>query len=151
RVDRVARRRAGLRRGHASRRGADAMRLLGIDFAAPWCLLAVLLALPAYWWASRGAGRLVFSSFRALPDEGGTWRTRAAWIPDALVALAVAALAVALAGPRRGDRTARVRRDGIAIMMAVDVSGSMRALDLSEKNRELTRLDAVKEVFQRFV
>src|SRR5262249_35211088 len=53
--------------------------------------------------------------------------------------------------PRRGDKTARVRRDGIAIMMAVDVSGSMRALDLSEKNRELTRLDAVKETFGRFV
>jgi Ca-activated chloride channel homolog len=35
--------------------------------------------------------------------------------------------------------------------MAVDISGSMRALDLSEKNRELTRLDAVKEVFERFV
>jgi Ca-activated chloride channel family protein len=127
------------------------MRIFGVDFAAPWFLLAALLAVPAYWWASRGAGRLVFSSFRALPAEGRTWRTRASWIPDAMAALAVAALAVALAGPRRGDKTARVRRDGIAIMMAVDVSGSMRALDLSEKNRELTRLDAVKEVFQRFV
>ena len=35
--------------------------------------------------------------------------------------------------------------------MAVDVSGSMRALDLSEKNHELTRLDAVKRVFEQFV
>ena len=35
--------------------------------------------------------------------------------------------------------------------MAVDVSGSMRALDLSENNRELTRLDAVKRVFEQFV
>ena len=37
-------------------------------------------------------------------------------------------------------------------MMAVDVSGSMRALDLSRAtNRELTRLDAVKDVFEQFV
>jgi Ca-activated chloride channel homolog len=36
-------------------------------------------------------------------------------------------------------------------VMAVDVSGSMRALDLSEKNQELTRLDAVKRVFEQFV
>ena len=43
---------------------------------------------------------------------------------------------IALAGPRHGDRDARVRREGIAVMMAVDISGSMRALDLSENNRE---------------
>ncbi|MCP4224195.1 MAG: hypothetical protein GY773_12680, partial [Actinomycetia bacterium] len=35
---------------------------------------------------------------------------------------------------------------GISIMMVIDVSGSMRALDLSEGDRERTRLDAVKEV-----
>lgn len=127
------------------------MRPFGVEFAEPWFLLAALLAVPAYRWSSRCVGRLVFSSFRALPAGGGSWRTRLAWVPDAMVALAVVALAVALAGPRRGDKTSRVRRDGIAIVMAVDVSGSMRALDLSARDRELTRLDAVKEVFERFV
>jgi Ca-activated chloride channel family protein len=67
------------------------------------------------------------------------------------MALAVTSLVIALAGPRAGDRNARIRREGIAIMMAVDVSGSMRALDLSQKNRELTRLDAVRQVFEQFV
>ena len=66
-------------------------------------------------------------------------------------ALAVVALAIALTGPRAGDRSSRVHREGIAVMMAVDVSGSMRALDLSEKNQELTRLDGVKNVFEQFV
>ena len=64
------------------------------------------------------------------------------------------ALAIALTGPRAGDQSARVRRDGIAIMMAVDVSGSMRALDLdigSAQRHELTRLDAVMQTFERFV
>src|SRR5262245_66059265 len=37
------------------------------------------------------------------------------------------------------------------MVLAVDVSGSMRALDLSERDRELTRLDAVKRVFEQFV
>jgi Ca-activated chloride channel family protein len=37
------------------------------------------------------------------------------------------------------------------MVLAVDTSGSMRALDLSERNRELTRLDAVKNVFEQFV
>ena len=127
------------------------MRLPGIELAHPWLLLAVLLAAPALWWSSRGAGRVVFSSLRALPAGGRTWRTRIAWLPDAMVALAVVALAIALAGPRAGDKNARIRREGIAVMMAVDVSGSMRALDLSQKSRELTRLDAVKQVFEQFV
>ena len=117
----------------------------------PWLVFVALLAIPAYLVSRRAAGRVVFSSLRALPLGGHTWRTRLAWLPDALIAVAVVALAIALSGPRAGDRSARVRRDGIAIMMAVDVSGSMRALDLSERGRELTRLDAVKETFERFV
>jgi Ca-activated chloride channel family protein len=120
-------------------------------FAHPWFLLLAPLAVLAVWWSMRSSGSVIFSSLRALPAGGDTWRTRIAWLPDALFGLAVVSLVVALAGPRRGDKQARVRRDGIAIMMAVDVSGSMRALDLSEKNRELTRLDAVKQVFERFV
>ncbi len=127
------------------------MRMFGIDFAEPWFLLAALLAPIAVWFSLRSAGRVVFSSLRALPHGGDTWRTRFAWLPDAMLGLAVISLAIALAGPRAGDKSSRVRRDGIAIMMAVDVSGSMRALDLSAKNRELTRLDAVKEVFEKFV
>jgi Ca-activated chloride channel family protein len=127
------------------------MRLFGVELAIPWMLLAIPLAVPALWWGSRGAGRVVFSSLRALPAGGQTWRTRIAWLPDALMALAVVALAIAAAGPRAGDKNARIRREGIAAMMAVDISGSMRALDLSQKNRELTRLDAVKQVFEQFV
>jgi Ca-activated chloride channel family protein len=127
------------------------MRWLHVDFAQPWFLLAALLAAPAVWWSVRSSGRVVFSSLRALPAGGETWRTRLAWLPDVLIGLGVIALAIALAGPRAGDKTSRVRRDGIAIMMAVDVSGSMRALDLSERNKELTRLDAVKQVFEQFV
>jgi Ca-activated chloride channel family protein len=127
------------------------MRFLGMEFAEPWFLLVALLAAPAVWWSVRSSGRVVFSSLRALPAGGETWRTRLSWVPDALIGLAVIALAIAIAGPRKGDETSRVRRDGIAIMMAIDVSGSMKALDLSEKNRELTRLDAVKEVFEKFV
>lgn len=117
----------------------------------PWLVFVALLAIPAYVLSRLSAGRVVFSSLRALPLGGATWRTRLAWLPDALNAAAVVALAIALTGPRAGDHSARVRRDGIAVMMAVDVSGSMRALDLSERNRELTRLDAVKQAFERFV
>jgi Ca-activated chloride channel family protein len=117
----------------------------------PWLILLALLAIPAYAVSRMSAGRVVFSSLHALPLGGQTWRTRLAWLPDALIAVAVIALAIALTGPRAGDQSARVRRDGIAIMMAVDVSDSMHAQDLSERGRELTRLDAVMQTFERFV
>jgi Ca-activated chloride channel family protein len=125
--------------------------MMPFEFAHPILLVVALLAPLAVWWSMRSAGRVVFSSLRALPAGGQTWRTALAWVPDVLFGLAIIALAIALAGPRAGDKSSRVRRDGIAIMMAVDISGSMRALDLSEGNRELTRLAAVKQVFERFV
>ncbi|HEY5926223.1 MAG TPA: VWA domain-containing protein [Kofleriaceae bacterium] len=127
------------------------MKPFGVDFADAYFLLLALLAPAAWWWSRRASGRVVFSSLRALPAGGHTWRTRIAWLPDVLLALAVVCLAIALAGPRAGDKNSRVRREGIAMVLAVDVSGSMRALDLSERNRELTRLDAVKRTFEQFV
>jgi Ca-activated chloride channel homolog len=120
--------------------------------ANPYVLIFVLpLAALAWWWSHRSSGRVLFSSLRALPLGGRTWRTELAWVPDVMMALAVVSLVIALSGPRHGVRESRVRREGIGVMMAVDVSGSMRALDLSEKAKELTRLDAVKATFERFV
>jgi Ca-activated chloride channel family protein len=94
---------------------------------------------------------VIFSSLALLPRRERSWRSRFAWVPDALLALATLALVVALAGPRIGERNSRVNREGIAIMMVIDRSGSMRALDLSTEDEERTRLDAVKQVFEEFV
>jgi Ca-activated chloride channel family protein len=113
--------------------------------------MTALLAVPAWLLARHAAGRVVFSSLQVLPARGATWRTRLAWLPDALYALAIVAFAIAMAGPRRGEEDSRIRRDGIAIVMAVDTSSSMAALDLSVGDRERDRLVAVKEVFERFV
>ena len=126
------------------------MTIWGADIQHPFYLLAGLAVIPAVWWAHRAAGRVVFSSIDALPAES-TWRTRLAWVPDALIAIAILSLCIALSGPRKGQRDSRIRSQGIAIAMVVDISGSMRALDLSERDRELTRLDAVKRVFEQFV
>jgi Ca-activated chloride channel family protein len=126
------------------------MTVFGAEIQHPLYLLAALAVIPAVWWAHRAAGRVVFSSIDALPAES-TWRTRLAWVPDALIAIAIVSLCIALSGPRKGQRDSRIRSEGIAIAMVVDISGSMRALDLSERDRELTRLDAVKRVFEQFV
>ncbi len=121
------------------------------ELTHPWYLLAALAAIPIVLMLRRAPGRVVFSSLAALPHGGGSWRTALAWVPDALTAGAALALAVALAGPRAGEKDAEVRAEGIAIMMVVDTSGSMQALDLSPPGREETRLDAIKRVFRQFV
>jgi Ca-activated chloride channel family protein len=122
-----------------------------VELREPWFLALALLAVPAYLWSRRAGGRVLFSSLALLPAKPRSLRSRLSFLPDALVAFAVAALALALAGPRAGDATSRVRREGIAILMAVDISGSMQALDLSLPGQERTRLEAVKAVFREFL
>lgn len=122
-----------------------------LEFREPLFLLTALLAPVVWLLARRSGGRIVFSSLAVLPRAAHSVRARLAWIPDLLLGAAALALAVALAGPRIANKTTRVEREGIAIMMVVDISGSMAALDLSTDREELTRLDAVKRVFEWFV
>ena len=122
-----------------------------LEFREPLLLLLAALAVPLFLLARRAPGRVLFSSLALLPATVGSWRARFAWVPDALLALALVALVLALAGPRIGERSNQIQREGIAIMMVVDTSGSMSALDLSTPNRERTRLQAVQDVFERFV
>ena len=64
----------------------------------------------------------------------------------------LAAGIVALARPRAEFALVSESKDAIAIEMAIDVSGSMMALDFStEKEPDRTRLDVVKETFRDFV
>jgi len=122
-----------------------------IELTHPWLILVALAAVPLFLLARRAGGRVLFSSLDALPASGASWRTALAWVPDALIALGAAGLALALAGPRTGDEESRIHSQGIAIVMTVDTSSSMRALDLAKGNQMTTRLDAVKKVFEEFV
>ncbi len=116
------------------------MTIHHVEFPNLWFLLVALLGAPALHWSMRGAGRVVFSSLRALPAGGRTWRTRLAALPDYLIVISVVCFAVALVGPRRGDDRARACiAKASASLMAVDVSGSMHARDLADSHtrREL--------------
>ncbi len=125
--------------------------MLAIELRDPALLALALLAVPLFLLARRAPGRVLFSSFKLLPGGGRGWRARLAWVPDAFLALSLVALVLALTGPRIGERISRVQREGIAIMMVIDTSGSMAALDLSTPERERTRLEAVQDVFVQFV
>ncbi|MFT5697026.1 MAG: Ca-activated chloride channel family protein [Myxococcota bacterium] len=117
----------------------------------PLFLLAALLAPLIVWLVVRGSGRLLYSSTLLLDNIKRSLRHRLAHLPALLLAAAAALLAIALSGPRVGDSTTEVHREGIAIEMAIDVSGSMNARDFVRGNMGVSRLDTVKEIVSHFI
>ena len=123
----------------------------GLELRDPLFLLVGLLAVPVYLLASRLPAAVTYSSLALVAGAPRSLRTRLAKLPAGLLACAVLALSVALAGPRTGDATSKVHKEGIAIAMVVDRSGSMQARDFVEGDASASRLDVVKQVFRDFV
>jgi Ca-activated chloride channel family protein len=125
--------------------------MFDIEFRTPALLFVALLAPLVFYLASRSSSMVGYSSLATLRRVPRSLRARLAKLPAALLALAVASLAVALAGPRTPDAQTRISRDGVAIMVVVDRSSSMRARDMVSGDTSIDRLDVVKEVFRNFV
>ena len=123
----------------------------GFEFRDPLFLLVGLLAIPVIWLASRLPAAVTYSSLVLVDAAPPSLRSRLARLPAGLLGLAVLCLATALAGPRTGEATTQVHREGIAIAMVVDRSGSMQARDFVQSDSSINRLDVVKQVFRDFV
>ena len=126
-----------------------------MSFAWPLCfLLSVPLALAAWRMLRRGrrAG-IKFAPVRRLPARTAGWRARVANLAPWFFLAGAALLIIAAARPRTSLARSSRSVDAIAIAMAVDVSGSMEALDFTSRgaSTEKTRLDVVKEMFAKFV
>jgi Ca-activated chloride channel family protein len=117
----------------------------------PLFLLLALFAPLVFHWARRSPSVVRYSSLSLLEAAPDSWRIRLLALPAALLAAATVLLAVALAGPRTGDASTLVRREGIAMMLVVDRSGSMNARDFVEDDRSIDRLAAVKGVLRSFL
>lgn len=125
---------------------------MNFDFANPnflWLLLIIpILALLR---GSRGkSGSLIFSSVAIAKQAAKGGRSKTSFSRFLLTALALAFLIVAFARPRLGSGYTQREESGIDIVLAIDVSGSMSALDFSKK-KLVTRLDAVKKVVEDFI
>lgn len=123
----------------------------GIELTQPLYLLTALLAPLVFLSANARRASVVFSSVALVSGGRRSLRERLVWLPAALFALATVALAVALAGPRTGNAVSEVEREGIAIAVVVDRSGSMDARDFVEGDLGTSRLDVVKRIFKDFV
>ena len=126
------------------------------QFAWPLCfLLFVPLALAAWRMLRRGRRAGVkFAPVGRLPAKTAGWRAQASNVTPWVFLLGAALLIVAAARPRSPsfvrDPHDPSGENAIAIVMAVDISGSMNSLDFDPVQRK-TRLDVVKELFAEFV
>ena len=120
-------------------------------FAHPVALLLFVLPLLLWlmgwagWW-KRTSSLILYSDIRLMDNLPSGWRIHLRLLPDVLRGLAWVILVIALARPQLGNSQEIIRGQGVDIVLALDISGSMR------EEFELTnRLEAAKNVISEFV
>jgi Ca-activated chloride channel homolog len=115
--------------------------------AAAFALAAALWLL---WSWRRPRVALAFPALAEARAAGALRRDPVALLAGALRAGALALLALVLAGPLREGEHPPELRPGLDVVLAVDTSGSMRALDAEVAGEWRRRLDLAREVVSRF-
>jgi Ca-activated chloride channel family protein len=121
-----------------------------MTFAHPYVLLLLLL-LPLLAWLKGKIGQpaaFVYSSVDLVRPITGLRRSRAGAILANLRWLALALFIVALAQPRLVQGESHVKASGIDIVVALDLSGSMRSEDFGPGQ---SRIKLAKEVLAKFI
>ncbi|MDK3156787.1 VWA domain-containing protein [Kamptonema cortianum] len=117
-------------------------------------ILFLLLLLPLVALLKGRSGKsaaLTYSTASLVRRVGAHSRSTAGRILLALRLLALTLLIIALARPQWGRGTTEIEASGIDIVLAVDISGSMEALDLTLKGQPANRLEVVKTVIKKFI
>ena len=116
--------------------------------------LLLLLLLPVLGWLTGRTGpeaAIRFSSTLLAKAVSRARHSRPGRFLLGLRLLALTALIVALARPQMGRMNDTTETNGIDIVITLDLSSSMAALDLSTRENIATRLDAAKEVVNDFI
>lgn len=112
-----------------------------------WLALLVVPMVLYYLWLQRaGSATVKVSSTTSLSSAPRTLRYYARHLPLVLRCVVVMLVAVALARPQSTESMSKTTVDGVDIVLALDVSGTMLAADF-----EPNRLTVAKEVAAKFV
>jgi len=124
-----------------------------IRFLHPlWLWALTLLPLVILWRGRRGPVAAVeYSDISLARDVARRTRSRIGWIVGLLPILAAALMIVGLARPQRTHSRTEVTVNGIDIVLGLDVSGSMQALDFSVGDQRVNRIAVVKAVVAQFI
>jgi Ca-activated chloride channel family protein len=124
-----------------------------LEFQYPW-LLALLALLPIYAFLRGRIGKLAalrFPSADIARAAGAAARAAAGRLLLFLRLLAIALCIVALAGPRFAHDHTETQASGVDIMLVLDLSWSMMALDMGGPNERVSRFDIASEVLEDFI
>lgn len=111
-------------------------------------LLPILMLLRG----KRGMGpALMFSSTSIAGILAGGRKFSPGTLAATIKLLAMGLLIVALARPQQGNTTTEIHASGIDILLAVDVSSSMKAMDFTLGGQSVNRLEVVKNVVGKFI
>lgn len=121
-----------------------------MSFASPGYLFLLLFLIPVVGWyvyeLHKADASVQMSSATTLKKSMRSWRVYLLHVPFVLRVAAITLLSIALARPQLTNRWSSESTEGIDIMMALDISGTMQAEDLKPN-----RLEAAKQVASDFV
>ncbi len=121
----------------------------GFEFAHPKLLLLLLVLLPAigwYWYKMHTVSTVQVSSIRSVEGLPVSYKQILRHVLFGFRLLAISLLVIVLARPQSSNRWENVSTQGIDIVLALDISGSMLARDLKPD-----RLEASKNVAVEFI
>jgi Ca-activated chloride channel family protein len=124
-----------------------------LEFQYAW-VLALLALLPVYAFFLGRTGRfssVLFSSADIARTAGAAARASAGRLLVFLRLFALALCIIALAGPRFANDHTETQASGVDIMLALDLSWSMMALDMGGRNEHVSRFDIASSVLEDFV
>jgi len=124
------------------------MNFNDVTFANPeylWLLLSVPLVLYfRYRIYTKRRTDLVISDLGSIKSVGLSLRQRISWLPLLLRILAIILVVIGLARPQSSSKGTNVTSEGIAIVLAMDVSSSMLAEDLRPNRIEASKIVATE-------
>ncbi len=123
------------------------------QFQYPW-LLGLLVLLPVYaFWRGRSGklSALRFPSADIARAAGATAKAAVGRLLVFLRLLTVALCIVALAGPRFANDRTETQASGIDIMLVLDLSWSMMALDMGPAKERVSRFAVASQVLEDFI
>lgn len=127
-------------------------------FHAPWFALLLPLPLIIHWFLPKSAQRretteIRFPAVNRLKVFPANYfaKKRGASTFFTLLYVSWMLLIAALMQPEKVDQFRQVKSNGYDLMMAVDISASMKALDFSTADKMISRLDVTKEVVSNFM
>jgi Ca-activated chloride channel family protein len=124
-----------------------------IRFLQPeWLWLLAALPIVMLLRGRRGpVAAIEFSDVGLARDVARRTRARIGGWVWLLPLAAAACMIVGLARPQRGHSRTEITANGIDIVLGLDVSGSMQALDFLVDDRRVNRIEVVKSVVAKFI